>query len=69
MITSNIKKLAAKQEITTPSHLAHAAWVAWNTAKKMLQSDADLSSVPLETLVKVATALDCGVGDLFEVKQ
>lgn len=66
MIKSNIKELAAKQEITTPSHLAHLAWVAWNTAKKMLQDDADLSSVPLETLLKVATVLHCSVNDLFE---
>lgn len=69
MIKSNIKELAARQEITTPSHLAHAAWVAWNTAKKMLQSNADLSSVPLQTLIKVATVLHCSVDDLFEVKQ
>jgi DNA-binding Xre family transcriptional regulator len=67
MIKSNIKELAAKQEITTPSDLAYAARVAWNTAKKMLRSDADISSAPLETLVKVATALDCSVIDLFEV--
>ena len=67
MIKSNIRELAAKQGITTPSHLAHLAWVAWSTAKKMLQSDADLSSVPLETLLKVAVVFHCNVDDLFEV--
>ena len=69
MIKSNIKELAGRREITTPTDLSYAARVAWNTAKKMMSDDANIASAPLETLVKVAGALQCRVEDLFEVVQ
>jgi DNA-binding Xre family transcriptional regulator len=67
MMKSKIKDLAARQGVNTPTVLSHKAWIAWNTAKKLLADDADISGVPLATLYKIAKSLNCKIDDLFEV--
>jgi DNA-binding Xre family transcriptional regulator len=66
MFQSKIANLMKKQG-KPPRAVANASGLAKNTVIRLMKP-IDLGKISLRTLVKIATALNCKVKDLFEKK-